>query len=169
MSDQPNANFPSSLEPEKKGMGTGAKVGIGCGIGCLGLIVVAVIGGFLAVQWVQGKITEFEEEFAAKGFTEGQSGQIIELTEPPTEPSFYKAQLVTIDLSAPVTVEFGVLAQQIEILNGTFQENVYCRGQVVILGSGAIFEKDIDVTCQLVQDQGAEIRGELTGSYSAKQ
>jgi hypothetical protein len=48
---------PSSPTP-KKGLGTGAKIGIGCG----GLVVLIIVGFIVAVFMLKGKIQNFAEE-----------------------------------------------------------------------------------------------------------
>ena len=62
----------------------------------------------------------------------------------------------------------GVIGQQIEIVNGEFAENVYCRGQMVVVNPSVKMAKELNVVCQLVDDRGATITGGITGSYSAK-
>ncbi len=146
-------------------MSTGAKVGIGCGSGCLILIIICAIGGFVGWQWVEGKVKEFEAEFAEMGLSPGPSGQVLQVTEVPTEPTFYKAQLVTFNFTEPVTVEIGVIAQQLDIQQGNFTENVYFRGQMVSLQSGADLEKELNVYCQIVQNVGGKVAGGTTGTY----
>lgn len=150
-------------------MSTGAKVGVGCGSGCLILIIVCAIGGFVGWQWVQGKVEEFETEFAEMGFKAGPSGQALVVTEVPTEPTFYKAQMVTFNFTEPVTVEIGVIAQQLEIEQGNFAENVYFRGQIVSLQPGANLEKELNVYCQIIKELGGKVVGGITGTYQVKQ
>ena len=159
----------SENSEEKKGMGTGAKVGIGCGVGCLGLIVIMVIAGFVGWGWVEKQVKVFEDEFAARGMTAAPFSQMLEIKEAPTEPTFYKGQIVTLNFTEPVTVEIGVIGQQIEIVQGEFQKNVYCRGQMVVVNPAVKIDGELNVKCQVVQDRGATIGGGITGQYSVKQ
>ena len=43
---------------EKKGMSTGAKWGTGCGIGCLAIIIILAIAGFVGFKLIKQKIDE---------------------------------------------------------------------------------------------------------------
>ena len=172
MDPQPHPVQPDPAQPgplPKTGMSTGAKVGIGCGSGCLVLILLGVIAGFAGWKWVEGKVKEFEAEFAEIGLAPGPSGQVLQVTEVPTEPTFYKAQVVTLNFSEPVTVEIGVIAQQLDIQKGSFAENVYFRGQIVTVQPGADLEKELNVICQMVQNLGGKVAGGITGRYQAKQ
>ena len=154
---------------QKKGLGTGAKIGIGCGSGCLVLIVIMVIAGFLGWQWLDKTVKVFEADFADKGMIAGSVGQVINVTKVPTVPTFYKGQVVTLNFTEPVTVEIGVIAQTVDIVQGQFQKNVYFRGQVVTVNPTVQIAGELNVECQLVQDRGAKIKGGITGKYSAKQ
>jgi len=155
--------------PPKQGMGTGAKIGIGCGIAVLVLILLCGVGGFVGWQVIEGKVKAWEGEFAAKGLTLSETAQAITVTVPPTKPTYYKGQIVTLNFSEPVTVEIGVIAQVTEVVQGQFKENVYFRGQVINANPSVKFEKELNVECQVVQDRGATMVGGLTGTYSARQ
>jgi len=41
---------------EKKGMSTGAKWGTGCGIGCLAIIIILAIAGFVGFKLIKQKM-----------------------------------------------------------------------------------------------------------------
>ncbi len=155
--------------PQKKGLGTGAKIGIGCGAGCLTLVVVAIIVGVIGTNWVMGKIEQFETELVDAGMVLGEEGQMLTVTQVPTQPTYYKGQIVTLNFAEPVTVEVGVLAQQVEIVQGEFAETVYGRGQIIIVNPGVKLAKDLNVKCQIVQDLGATIEGSITGEYQVMQ
>jgi len=48
------------------------------------------------------------------------------------------------------------------------QATVNFRGQIATLRSEATFAKDLNVICQVVEEDGANIAGGVTGSYQAK-
>ena len=62
-----NPNEPPEEVPEKKGMSGCAMVGIGCGIGALLLVIVAVI----VAWWVSRNIREFGTDIAVSAMKEG--------------------------------------------------------------------------------------------------
>ena len=138
----------------------GKTVAKGCGCGCLALIIAAgiTIGG--GTYWVKSKIDEFTQEFVDRGMKPGQSGQVITITEPPTEPTYYIGQVVR--LNTDTDVEIGILAQTAE-LNGVASEKVYFRGQVVQIKQDGHLKKGLDVKCQVVQNVGGNVEGGLTG------
>jgi hypothetical protein len=164
----PATDIPPSAVPPKKGMGVGAMIATGCGVVVLIVILLCGIGGFAGYRWVTEKVATYEKEFVAKGMTAAPAAQALTITKPPTKPTYYKAQVVSFNLTEPVTVEIGVVAQVIEVVQGEFAENVYFRGQVVTLNPSAKFAKEVNVECQVVDDRGATIAGGLTGTYSAK-
>ncbi len=150
--------------PANKGMSTGAKVGLGVGIGCLALVIIFGIGGFVGYKWVKGKYDEFVAEFEAKGFKK-VAGQALVITEPPTEPTYYLGQTVNIETDADV--ELGVLAQMAE-LSGTHTEKVYFRGQIIKIKKDGHLMGGLDVQCQVIQNFGT-IEGEVTGAYQMRE
>ena len=162
-------NVPPALPPQKQGMGTGAKIAIGCGVVVIALVLLCGIGSFASYKWVMDKVEGFEKDFAAKNMVAGEVGQQLIIDTAPTVPTYYKGQVVKLAFTQPVTVEIGVIAQIIMVEKGQFAENVYFRGQVVSLDSGTQFAKEVNVECQVVEDHGATIAGGVTGSYMAKQ
>jgi hypothetical protein len=57
-SPAPPSQFPSSHPAPKKGLGTGAKVGIGCGV----ILILAIIGLIIASVMLGGKVMKFADE-----------------------------------------------------------------------------------------------------------
>ncbi len=155
---------PPLTNPPKQGLGTGAKVAIGCGVATLVVIVACGIAGFAGWRWVEKQIAQFEQEFAELGLDPGGTGQMLTVTQAPTEPSYYKGQIVTLNFNEPVDVPIGVIAQQVEV-SGEFKQPVYFRAQVIVLKSNSRFHQDVDVMCQVIDDQGATIDGKITGTY----
>lgn len=146
-------------------MGTGAKVGIGCGIGCLGMILVVAVAGFIGWKWVDGKVNEFETDFAEKGLVDGGFSQMLDITTPPTQPTYYKGQMVKLNFTEPVTVDIGIIGQQIEIIQGQFNGNVYVRGQMVTVNPKVSIDGELNAICQMLDNRGATVKGGVKGQY----
>ncbi len=153
----------SPAAPAKKGMSTGGKWGLGCGIGCLVIVFGMMVAGFLGYRWVMTQYEGWLAEFEEKGFKK-VSSQMLTITEAPSEPTVYVAQTVKID--ADVDVEIALICQMAE-LSGTYSKKVYFRGQMLTVKPNGHLEGDLDVTCQLIQNFG-EIDGEVTGKYQSK-
>lgn len=147
----------------KKGMSTGAKWGIGCGSGCLVLIILGAIlllGGW---SWVKGKIDEEAQPFRDQGFAE-QTGQMIRVTEAPADNSLYVGQMVLINTDTDK--EIAIIAQMAEV-KGTHTSKIYFRGQMIKIHEGASLEGGLDVKCQVI-DGTNKVPGGVTGTYSAE-
>lgn len=152
------------VPPAKPGKSTGTKVAIGCGIGCLGLIVLAIIAGILGWSWMMKYVEKFEAEFQEKGMKLQTKAQMVSVDTPPAAPAYYVGQVVK--FHADSDVEVGILAQVAEI-HGTMNEPVYFRGQVIQIKSGAHLKKGLDVKCQVIENQGGKIDGPISGSYQS--
>lgn len=57
---------PAARPPEPSDSGTGKKVGIGCGIGCLVLLVIGVVAAFLIFGAMKGAVTEGVAKFTSE-------------------------------------------------------------------------------------------------------
>ena len=66
---------------QKKGMSTGAKWAVGCGIGCLTLIIIIAVGAFFGIRYLKGFLEEMTREFEELGFEKKVTQQTIEITE----------------------------------------------------------------------------------------
>jgi hypothetical protein len=148
---------------EKKGMGTGAKVALGCGIGCLVLVVVFAVAAFVAFRMGMSYLDKAAEEFRAKGFENVVRVQNIEVTEPIHEPVLYMGQVVKI--MADCTTDLAVMAQVCEI-HGTVEGKLHFVGQVLTIQPGAVLKGGLDTKAQLIQNYG-QIEGEITGAYQS--
>ena len=146
---------------EKKGLGTGAKVAIGCGSGCLILIVLVLIVVGAGAFYVKKLMTQYETELKGYGFEKVQSGQMIDITEPITEPTLLKAQIVTLDADCPV--DLAVMAQVCEV-NGRIDGKLYFRGQVLMLNAGSEVTGGVDAKAQVVQNAGT-VSGGISGEF----
>ena len=101
-------------------------------------------------------------EFEDKGWKR-QMGQVVTVTFPPAEETYYVAQEVRI--STAVDKEIGIVAQS-AVLNGTFEEKVYFRGQSIVIEPQAHLKKGLDVQCQVIDQQG-KVDGGISGNYGA--
>ncbi len=147
--------------PQKKKMGTGAKWAIGCGSGCLTLIVIVIAITIAGAVFVKKAIAKYETELKALGFETVVSGQAVDVTEPITTPQLFKGQMVRI--LADSDTDVAVLAQLCEI-HGVIRGKLFFRGQMLTLKPGSKVLGGIDVQAQMLQNQG-EISGEMTGKY----
>ncbi|MEA3346771.1 MAG: hypothetical protein U9Q21_01625 [Candidatus Auribacterota bacterium] len=146
---------------KKKGMSTGAKWGLGCGIGCLTIITIISVGIFMTVRFVKGKIDETASELQQLGFETVVKGQVIEISDDIAEPTLYMGQVVKV--MADCSTDLAVMAQVCEI-HGRVDGKVYFRGQVLIIQPHAELKNGLDITAQALQKYG-KIEGEVTGDY----
>ncbi len=159
-----NENIKNS--PPKKGMSTGAKWGIGCGSGCLVLIIVIPLACFIGYRVVKGKIDTMATELKDKhGFEYVVKGQTIVIDETITKPTLYMGQMVKIH--GDCTTNLAVMAQMCE-LYGAVEGKMYFRGQILTIKPEAHLKDGLDVFAQMVQNQGT-IDGKITGSYQTIQ
>lgn len=146
---------------EKKKMGTGAKVAIGCGSGCLVvvlLIAVAAIGGTVYVKKI---ITKYETELKGHGFETVVTGQMLDITDPVDEPTLFKAQVARI--MSDCSTNMAVLAQACEV-SGKIEGKLYFRGQILTINPGAEILGGVDAQAQVLMNNG-KIEGGITGKY----
>ena len=150
-------------EIQKKGMSTGAKVGIACGIGCLVIIIGIIIASFLGYRFFMGKVDEMTAEFKEIGFETEVKGQAIEVTEEINEPTIFIGQSVII--IGDCKTDMAIIAQMADIY-GKVEGKVYFRGQMISIQRGAELLNGLDVKAQVVTNYG-KIDGEITGEYQA--
>ena len=145
----------------KKKMGTGAKVAIGCGSGCLVIVLLVVAGLVGGGLYVKKLITKYETELIGYGFEKVVTAQMLEITDPVTEPTLFKAQVLTYNTDC--STNMAVLAQVCEI-DGTIAGTLYFRGQVLTINPGAEVLGGIDAQAQVIQNNGT-VSGGITGKY----
>ena len=146
---------------EKKKMGTGAKVAIGCGSGCLVVVLLAVIGIGVGMFYVKKMIGKYELELKGYGFEQVTAGQMLTITDPITEPVILKGQAVKI--MSDCSTNLAVMAQVCEIF-GKVDGKLYFRGQMLTVHPGAEITGGVDAQAQVVQNNGT-IEGGMTGKY----
>jgi hypothetical protein len=145
----------------KKKRGTGAKVAIGCGSGCLVVVLLVVVGLVGGGLYVKKLITKYENELVDYGFEKVVSAQMLEITDPVTEPTLFKAMVLTYNTDC--STNMAVLAQVCEV-NGTIAGKLYFRGQVLTINAGAEVLGGIDAQAQVIQNSGT-VSGGITGKY----
>lgn len=150
---------------EKRGMSTGAKWGIGCGIGCLTTLILVGVLAFVAYRFTMAKVEEATLEFREMGFELTTKGQQINVTEDIAEQRLYVGQIVKV--FGDCTTNLAILAQMAEI-HGKIDGKLYFRGQMLTVHSNAHVVGGIDVKAQLLQVHG-KVDGGITGEYQQVQ
>jgi hypothetical protein len=146
---------------EKKKMGTGAKVAIGCGSGCLVVVLLIAAVAIAGTVYVKNMITKYENDLKSQGFETVVSGQMLDVTDPVDEPTLFKAQVVRI--MSDCSTDMAVLAQACEI-SGKIEGKLYFRGQVLTVNPGAEILGGVDAQAQVLMNKG-KIEGGITGKY----
>ncbi len=145
--------------PPRKGMSTGAKWGIGCGAGCLTMILVVAIAGFVGYRalrhWVDGRT----EDLKIHGFEKVRTGQAIDVKDLPAEPVLYRGQIVRILGDCPTNL--AIIAQMAEI-HGVVKGKTYFRGQILVVQPRAELQGGLDIQAQVLQQLG-RITGPIEG------
>ena len=150
-------------EVQKKSMSTGAKWGVGCGIGCLTLIIIIAIVAFVGYRFAKGKMEDMTQEMKHLGFEQVVKQQAIEVADEITEPTLYVGQIVRI--LGNCSTNLAIIAQAAEI-HGKVDGKVYFRGQVLTIQPKAELLNGLDVTAQVVQKYG-KVHGEIAGQYQS--
>ena len=147
----------------KAGMGTGGKCALGCGGGCLVMLIMLftiTLAGFKYLnEWIETNTDEFRE----KGFEQVVKGQIIEITSDVTEPTLYIGQSVKI--RSDCTTNLAVIAQMCEVY-GEVDGSMYFKGQMLIVQPSAHVKGDLDVFGQMIENFGT-IDGNVVGQYQS--
>ena len=145
----------------KKKMSTGAKVGIGCGVGCLVVVLALAIMGFFGYRYAKGKIDTMAKELRDMGFANVSRQQLIEIHDTVNEPMLYIGQ--SVKLYGRCTTNVAIMAQIAE-LHGEVDGTVYFRGQMLIILPNAVVHGDLDLMAQAIQNLGT-VEGEIRGDY----
>ncbi len=150
-----------SPPPTRRGMSTGAKVGIGCAIlGVLLLVLICaglIFGGYWGVQ----QIIKFVEDFEQQGYTLVE-GQRLNVTTPVTESTVYTGELLTID--ADVTGNLAIAVQSATI-NGRVEGDIDFVGQELTIGPEAVVTGDVRVRFGQTVTVFGTVEGEISGMY----
>jgi hypothetical protein len=132
----------------------------GCGLGCLGLILIAILATASAAWFGYSLVNDMEDELIAQGLSK-QSGHVLKIEETVTEPTYYKAQIVLLRNGSDAPL--GLLCQMAE-LRGEYFEPVTFRGQLLTIHQDAVLHKGLDVTAQMIEQLG-KVEGDITGSF----
>lgn len=146
---------------EKKGLSSKAKWGIGCGIGCLVIIILVAIAGYVGFRFVMGMLDDMTQEFNQLGFENVIKAQTIEVREDINEKTLYMGQVVKIYGNS--STDLAIMAQMAEI-HGNVGGKVYFRGQVIVIQPNAVITNGVDVMAQAVKNYG-KVEGGITGKY----
>lgn len=150
---------------QKRGMSTGAKVGIGCGVAAV-LVIILVCGGFIAFGWwaVQ-KMEEYQQEFVNQGYALVEE-QVITVEEPVDQKTFFGGQSVRIE--SDVNADIAIGAQTAEI-RGRVDGDVDFMGQTLTIHQNAVITGDVRVRFSQQVIIRGRVDGEVTGSWQTIQ
>jgi hypothetical protein len=155
---------PQAQPPVKQPKSTGSKCLIGCGIGCLLLVIISGlvlgVGGYFAYKYTTGKINAWSQKFEDMGF-EKIKGQIIEIVNDVNVPTLYLGQ--TVKVMGDCKKDIAIIAQSAEI-HGKVAGTVYFRGQRLVIQPRAVIEGDLDVKAQSIEIYG-QVKGQIKGTY----
>ena len=155
----PNISTIPPPTPPRKASGAKKWI-IGCGSGCLVLVLVLIGLIVFGAHFFSAKVEKMSSEFEDLGY-EKVSGQMLEITESPTEPTLYLGQ--SVKLLDDVDTDVAIVAQAAEI-HATVNGTVHFRGQMLTIQPKAVLKKDLDLKAQIVQIYGT-VEGEITGQY----
>jgi hypothetical protein len=170
MTDQDTAANLSTLEtPEspgeesKKKWSIWAKLGCGCGVIILLLIITCISGIFYLKSFVSG----FTEPLIAKGYTE-VSGQVIHVPADQviSNKTLYICQVLKFDGTA--TDDIAFCCQVIE-LKGTLDGDVDILAQVLKVHPGAVIKGNIRADALQFLENNGTIEGTITGTIQVQQ
>ncbi len=148
------------MNDEQRSKSAAPKLLIGCGIGCLVLILLVLGLSFAGWMWIKAKYNASLEEFEARGFVRVES-QIQDIQDEITVKTVYGGQIVKIRTDCQT--DLAIVAQIAEVY-GEVHGTLYFRGQQLFIKSTAKIHGDVDVFCQQVFTDG-QIDGELVGDY----
>jgi hypothetical protein len=149
----------------RRKMPLGVKVLTGCGVGCVVVMLLGLVAGFVGFRIAKAKLDETVAELREKGFDREVKGQALEVREEITEPTLYLGQVVRVHKDCHA--DLAIVAQMAEVF-GKVEGKMYFRGQVLIIQPGAELQNGLDVFAQVVQNHG-RIEGGVTGTYQAMQ
>jgi len=153
---------PTSLDaPPKKRMSTGAKIGIGCGVAALLLILIC--GGLIwyGIDYAIKEANKFAADFESRGYVR-QSSQVIDVNQTLSQPTVFLAQ--TVRINAPVDASLAFAVQVAEI-NANVNGDIDFYGQILKINPGVVITGDVRVKGAQVVDNKGTVQGQVTGSY----
>ena len=148
---------PHVMEPKRSGA---RKWLIGCGIGCLVLIIILIVAGYFGFKAGMKMVNQMTKEFEDQGFKKVM-GQQINVSGQVTEKTLYVGQVVK--MTGTCTTDMAIFAQMAEI-DGKIDGTLYFRGQVLTIGPKAEIMKDLDLWAQMATVNGT-VHGKILGTY----
>lgn len=133
---------------------------LGCSIGCLVALLLLGILGYLGGQFLYKQYQAVMERFEREGYHRVE-GQVLEITEPPSEPTIYVGQVVRLHAGSTRGVAMVCQAGEIE---GTVEGNVHFYGQMLTVHTNAHLMRDLNIVGQVANVYG-QVDGEVKGSY----
>jgi hypothetical protein len=147
-------------QPPRQGLSKGAKIGIGCGV--LTLILLLICGGLIYFGFQQWrKFEAIVEEYEARGYVR-VAGQVIEVTQPVNTPTVYFGQVVNI--RADVNADIAVIAQVCEVFS-TIDGNLDFFGQLLTIHPQAVVTGDVHVRGAQTATNRGTVHGRMYGDY----
>lgn len=156
---------PPSISPDSpapSSSSTGKKWAIGCGIGCLAIVLLLGIGcgvsGWLAYSHYKNVSVKQLVEFEEQGFGV-QRGLVKQVGGQVSGPTVFAAFVVQYDAESDGDV---AIVAQVAQISGSVAGNAYFRGKVLTVQPDGVVEGDLDVDAQVVQVLGT-VKGLITG------
>jgi hypothetical protein len=140
--------------------------GHGClkasGIGCLAILIALGVAAYVGVRFAKRQYQAVMQRYEREGYKKVE-GQIIEVTEPVSEPTIFIGQVVRVKNGSDRGM---VLLCQSGEIDGKIVGNVHFVGQMLTVHKGAELMRDLEVTAQVVNLFG-KVDGKITGVYQA--
>lgn len=133
---------------------------LGCSIGCLVALLLLGVAGYFGGRFVFKQYQAVMERFEREGYRRVE-GQVLEITEPPAEPTIYVGQVVRLRAGSARGVAMVCQAGEIE---GTVEGNVHFYGQMLTVHTNAHLLRDLHIVGQVANVFG-QVDGEVKGSY----
>jgi hypothetical protein len=138
---------------------------LGCGIGCLAVILLLIAGAVGGYFWVRGKIAAVTAELEAEGFRRHAVGQVVEVTEDLDDKAILVGQMVKV--AADSHADLAIIAQSAEI-HGVVAGDLAFWGQMLTIMPTAEIRGNVNAMAQAVVNQGV-VAGQITGVYQTLQ
>jgi hypothetical protein len=153
---------PTSLDaPPKRGMSTGAKIGIGCGVTALLLILICGGLAWYGYNYFIKQAEAFVSDFESKGYVR-TSAQVVDVNQPLSQSTVYFAQVVRVNANVDGNLAFAV---QVAEINSTVNGDIDFFGQALKINKGAVVTGDVRVKGAQVVDIQGTVQGQVSGSY----
>ena len=161
-SDYPTYD-PSGIQPAKRGMSTGAKWAIGCSASTV-LALILICGGiFFVGRYFLKKAEAMAKQYESQGYAR-VTGQVIDITQPVTQPTVFMGQAVNIRANSNSDV--AILAQA-GLIDAQVDGNVDFYGQSLTIGPKGVIKGNVVIKGAQVVTVTGRVEGTVTGTYQA--